>query len=885
MFIMRKGIFVYLFFLFVFLVAGASLLGFMLARTKNIKDTEEFTRFTLDLPSKVLDIRGDIITEYSSTEKRELITFDKISPSLIHALLAREDRTFYRHPGFSLKAIIRAVIGQILDKNLGGGSTITQQTAGILYCDRTDKSIKRKIIELWWALQMERRYSKDEIMELYLNKVYLGSGTIHGISAAAKFYCNHSAAELTPAESAIIVVQLSSPTLNNPFEYPNTARNKQTYVLNEMIELGYLDQKTANESFEEYWDSFDYTRTATSGFYSREDRAPWFSEYVRRELETLLYGTMNYYTDGYVINTTCDLRHQAIAEKYLLPQIEKANRDVERDSTSDKSSVAAFRNMTTLVSLCFDLPGIKADTRRNKVTSLKMYREDLNPTVDVLSLLFDIQDLQIATKRGAAKAKEAFEKRNVQGAMVCIENETGYITAIIGGSKYNQANQHIRATQGRMQVGSSIKPLYYSAAIDARKITAASCLADTPRVFENRAGVQYIPSNYSGKWEGTVLAYYALANSLNIPAIDVLDKVGFNGAIDRMANLTGVTDPQRIRENFPRVYPLALGVSSFSPLEMAKAFAIFANEGRDVDPIAILNIENRDGKTILDPERDMLIAQKKRGAAMQVVSPQTAYIMTDMLKYTVRGGTLFRTTQRGNKFTYKDSKTGKYYKIPMAGKTGTTQNWSDAWTVGYSPYYTTAVWFGFDRGGRSLGMQNYGSALAGPVWADFMYEIHKGKSQKSFVRPETGLGYAQVCKRSGLRPTKLCNEGVIGLYFLAGTTPRKSCAYHEINKNMKTLGIDRLKNSVIGNENASSAYDDDDTNPLTISDAYGDSTDEEDTDELDIDKWLEESGLLEDEDTTVEVEENTKDKDKDKKKKDKDKKDEDEEGEPTNPLL
>nr|WP_253679369.1 transglycosylase domain-containing protein [Treponema sp. OMZ 788] len=228
--------------IFLILAGGAFALGKMLALTKNIKQSELFVDFNPALPSRILDIRGDLITEFSLDEKRELVNYGDISPNLIAALLAREDRLFYEHKGFRIKSILRAVIGQLTGRSLGGGSTITQQIAGLLYCDRTDKSVKRKIKELWWAIQMERRHSKDEIMMLYLNEAYFGGGT-NGVSAASRFYFGHSAAELTPAEAAILIIQLSNPTRYNPFNYPNRAKERQENVLEGMVGLGFLSKK------------------------------------------------------------------------------------------------------------------------------------------------------------------------------------------------------------------------------------------------------------------------------------------------------------------------------------------------------------------------------------------------------------------------------------------------------------------------------------------------------------------------------------------------------------------------------------------------------------------------------------------------------------------
>jgi penicillin-binding protein 1A len=210
---------------------------------------------------------------------------------------------------------------------------------------------------------------------------------------------------------------------------------------------------------------------------------------------------------------------------------------------------------------------------------------------------------------------------------------------------------------------------------------------------------------------------------------------------------------------------------------MARAFAVFANQGRNVTPIAIRSVENRNGQLVLDPEREVRVRQQRMGEAFQVVSPQNAYIMTSMLKKTVEMGTLYNPSGWGSKFTFKDAN-GKNFRMPMAGKTGTPQNWSDAWTVGYSPYYTTAIWFGFDRPGNSLGVNLTGSTLAGPVWADYMREIHQGLPFRDFVRPASGLIDVTVCAKSGLLKTDACNQGELTFPFLEGTQPDQYCNIH-----------------------------------------------------------------------------------------------------------
>jgi len=270
------------------------------------------------------------------------------------------------------------------------------------------------------------------------------------------------------------------------------------------------------------------------------------------------------------------------------------------------------------------------------------------------------------------------------------------------------------------------------------------------------------------------LMHRALNVSLNIPALKILDTIGFDAAIDRSAALLGITDQNQIRTMFPRVYPLALGVTSTSPMRMARAFAIFANEGREVTPIAIRRIEDRNGRVILDPERD-IIEQKRRRGNPQVITPQNAYVMSRIMQRTGEG-TMSLAASSANWFRFRDE-TGEF-TIPVAGKTGTTQNWADAWIVGYSPYFTTAVWFGFDRPGNSLGTGGTGAGLVGPFWGRYMRDIHVGLPRRDFVRPSTGIVYIEVCRNSGQLLTPDCTSGRVTLPFIQGTQPSRLCDMH-----------------------------------------------------------------------------------------------------------
>jgi len=751
-------------------------LGLSLAQTANIRNQENFVEFAPALPTRILDINGTLITEFASDEKRELVTLSELPRHLIHAVLAREDPDFYNHRGFSIRGITRAFVGQMLGKNWGGGSTITQQVAGTLYTDRTERTIKRKIKELWWAFQMERRYTKNEILEIYLNYMPMGPGT-YGVETASKYFFSHSSREVSLAEAAVLAVLLSGPTRFNPLSNPNEARSRQHFVLERMIQFGYADEAEAEASFEKYWDNFDWSRPSISAYYSREDKAPWFSEYVRRELDVIMYGTRDYYRDGYIVHTTLNLQHQEAAERFMAEGLAIANRTFAASNRSGSVQAGRiYRPIVDLLTLYFNMTDIRATTAdQAQIRAISRYARTVNPVVDVAAMIFGISDLKDATGAGFGLLKENMEQNVVEGALVAMENETGYITAIVGGSKYDESNQFIRATQGRFQPGSAFKPLYYSAAIDSRKFTAASMIYDIPMAFHNDSGTPYIPSNYGGAWRGSVLLYNALSLSLNIPSLTILDTIGFDAAIERSAALLDIHGEEQIRRTFPRVYPLGLGIIATSPLQLARAFAVFGNQGRAVTPIAIRTIEDRNGRVVFDVEREERQRQQ-RLRNIQIVSPQNAYIMTRIMEFTVSSGTLAGGAGGGSKFTFRDEE-GKSYRMPVAGKSGTTQNWADAWAVGYSPYYTTAVWFGFDKPGNSLGTSGTGAQLSAPVWGDLMREMHKGLPQRSFPRP-SGVVDAGVCRKSGELMTSKCNEGEVWLPFLAGTQPAQYCSYH-----------------------------------------------------------------------------------------------------------
>lgn len=779
----RKILFI---FLFSTAVISGTLLGLASSGTINIKNEEYINEEEIALPTKLLDINGKLITELVAEENREITNFIDIPRVFTDALLTREDRVFYKHSGFSFKALFRAVLGVISRRSLGGGSTLTQQIAGTIHCDRNEKSVSRKLRELWWALQMERRYSKNEILEQYLNRIYFGGGT-YGVNAACKYYFSKEVKDITAAEAALLVIQLSNPAYYNPFEHPNRAMNRQKAVLTDMAKARLISKEEAEESYEEFWTEFDYTRTSASAYMDKSDKAPWFSEYVRRELNNMIYGTQNIYTAGFTVHTTLDLDAQQKADEVMATYIKKANSVYRRTSRGvGNSSSRSYTPVSELLSLVFDLPEIKVSKKRSAVKSEDNFLENITPVLDILSLTSGNEALKMGfvNEANARRLRET-EKTTVEGTMVCIENGTGFIKALVGGSRYDKSNQFIRAVQSRLQPGSTFKPLYYTAAIDSKKFTAATVLSDTPTVFHNPDGKPYIPQNYRGEWAGDVILWYALVKSTNVPSLKVLEGVGFKDAINMSSILLGIPVSELESRNFVESYTLGLGVCSVTPLELARAYCVLASGGRSITPVAIRSVEDRNGNVILNPERE---AHEKDLKAGNLISRETAYVMTKTLEKTVEVGTL--AAQR-RKFLYTD-KDGNSYYLRAGGKTGTTQNWEDAWAVGFTPYCTSSFWFGFDRPGQSLGINLTGATLSGFAWGDFMGYIHKGeKNIDFFERPSSGVTAANICNDSGLLAGEACSNTSLQ-WFLSGTAPREVCNSHEMQE-VEVLGISRLK--------------------------------------------------------------------------------------------
>jgi len=768
------------------IVLGVSL-GLALAATRNISVREQFGDHRPALPTRILDINDREITEFFGDQNRELVTIDQVPQHLIDALLTREDRNFYSHHGFSFRGLGRAVFKIVTGQYVSGASTLTQQLAGRLYANRSDISIRRKLVELWWAIQMERRYTKQEILEMYLNEMPFGHNT-QGVQAASKFFFKHPVQEDTLAESVMLVIQLAKPGLYSPIKNPQRARRLQSEILDQMVRLGYVTKAEADSSFADYWSKYDYTRPNTTAYFEREDKAPYFSEYIRNQLDEMLFGSYDILTDGLVVHTTLNLDYQKAADARMKADIEDVNsRYLALANNRINFSNAQFLPMIDMLGLSYNIDDLMYRNRNASGNAKRQYANMVNPVAELVSSMFSLQRPQDVITAGNESELNVTRRTQVQGALISIDARTGYILAMVGGKEFG-VDQFNRATMAKVEPGSAFKPLYYSAAIDSRKFTPATMILDAPVVFTNPDGTIYEPLNYKGVWHGRVLLRDALAESMNVPSLKILDGIGFDAAIGRASRMLGITDPAEIEKTFPRYYPLGLGIITVSPLQMARAFSVFANGGREVVPVAIRYIEDRNGKIILEPAKELLAQESRKGEAAQIMSPQTAYIMTSILQSTIKEGTLGGVASTLDIWNDKGQ--------PFAAKTGTTQNWSDAWTVGFSPYVTTAIWYGFDQGNRSLGTELTGAAIAGPTWAKYMKEIHKGLPVKLFDRPETGLVSVEVSATSGLLPTAYTKKTIKEI-FLAGTEPKAFDEIDEYNANRTDTIEQNLRRSLI----------------------------------------------------------------------------------------
>ena len=755
-----------LIFVFVVTIIGGTIFGFITSEIKNYSGIDNLKKFQPSMPTRIYDLHGELISELFH-EKRDLVAYKDIPQSVINSFLSAEDKDFFEHFGINPVAILRA-----MGKNLSasakrgrltivqGGSTITQQLAKRLFT-QSEKTVGRKALEAILALQIEKKFSKEEILEMYFNQIFLGHGC-YGISAAAKFYFDKDVRDLNVAEGSVLAALPSRPNGFSPLKYPKIAFGKHKDTLRRMVENGFLSKEESKKVYETFWPKYiDHiklkfpTKTALS---RHVNRAPYFTDYVRQILLSR-FGEDVVYNEGLDVYTTLDLKRQEQGEKLLKDGVTKQDKvsshaNAYYSSAVDRSLVSAYNTMRVF----FNLSGIviKQDI---ETKFKKKFFDNLVDSADILTLLTgsDFSNKVVSTSRKAITSISTALK--VEGALIAIEPKTGYITTMVGGSEFNVSNQYNRAVQARRQPGSSFKPFVYGAGIESKRINAGTALSDAPIADIDASGGTWSPGNYGGTFSGLVSIRRALAASINIISVRIYDIMGPDNVIKYASKMLKVPETR-----FNPNPSLSLGTAELTPFELANAYAIYANKGKDVIPFAIRYVEDRDGNELLNIEEEVgnIIAAKELDGSIQVIPEGVAFIMTSLMRGVIDRGTA--NDQIRNKAGFKKE---------AAGKTGTTSNWTDAWFCGYTNDLAAVVWVGYDRPFMSLGKHQAGSAVAGPIWANYMNKVYERLPDPKFPKAPRDVYRTALCKHTGLRPLESCPK--IGEYMYRGSGPRGVC--------------------------------------------------------------------------------------------------------------
>ena len=681
-------------------------LSYLFYLSRNLPSLEQLENYNPDLVTSIYSKDGKILHELF-LEKRVFVELNQIPIHMRNAVIASEDRRFREHWGLSLRSVARAILVNVLSLSYRQGfSTLTQQLARNLYKSiGFEDSIIRKIKEVITAIQIERTYTKDEILEMYLNTVHFGHGTF-GVQAAAKRFYGKRANELTLDEAALLVGLLPSPAIYSPIRHPDRANRRRNTVLRLMREEGYVTLSKYAEARAQSLDKINDEPPAGV--------APYFTEFVRRflEREDDRLG-INIYRDGLKIYTTLDSRLQSIAEKTVLKTVQ--------------------RNQAVLNNRLFE----------NEEEFSRLAYFGIHPEDTVKMMMEDSIPLY----------KELRDKLLVQAALIALDPQTGHILAMVGGRpEPHYHDQFNRAVQARRQPGSVFKPFVYTTAID-NGYPVTKQLLNQPVVLNVRNATgkweKWMPKNYDGSTGGLTTLREGLRRSLNLISVRLVQELVPAVEVKKTAQRMGITT------NIRAVDAISLGTSEVFLIEVVSAYGTFANKGVYSRPLGILRIEDRFGNIIEEYEPDQ----------EEVLSEETAYLMTNLMQTVLDQGT-------GGSARWK-----YHFYHPAAGKTGTTQGYSDAWFVGFTENIVAGVWFGVDDYSVSLGEKQSGTTAALPAWANFMREAHKnlGISWNDFKIPG-GIIKFEICSVSKNRPVAVCPVEME--VFKKGTEPTRYCKIH-----------------------------------------------------------------------------------------------------------
>jgi penicillin-binding protein 1A len=749
--------------------------GTFLAVSMGIPSLEEMKQYRPTEGTKIYADDNILIGELKA-EKGIFVPFDKIPEPVINAVVAVEDSRFWRHKGIDYLAIMRAIVKDIIYVGLKeGGSTITQQLAKVMFLT-PEKTLKRKLREAALAFKIEKDLNKKEILELYLNKIYFGHGA-YGVEMASRVYFGKPVKDITLSEAALIAGLIKAPTLYSPFNDLTKAKERQQIVLSRMEDEGYIKRSEKENALKQ--------PVYLSGMRKGMEANNYFIDSVRKYLEER-YGAEKVYKGDLRVYTTLDRKAQLLAawavqeglreldkrRGWRGPVEHKADSDADRElKTKDLSSSVVTNPGEIASGLVLKVTSREATIKTRGIIG-KLALEDAKWAAKIIDtgkrtsrVLKDFALTQILTPgdivrvsikdiRGGTVQLALEQDPEVEGALIAIEHDTGFIRAMIGGYDFVKSDYN-RAILAKRQPGSAFKPVIYAAALE-HGFTPASIIVDEPVKYPGGPRGDWTPENADHTFNGPTTLREALTYSRNVVTVKLVDSVGINNVID-FAQQIG------IRSDMPRDLTLALGSLSITPFDLALCYSVFANGGMKINPISVKYVTDSKG----------MVLESNEPEAEEVLSPQTSFLITSMLEDVVQNGTGWRAKALGR---------------PVAGKTGTTNEYRDAWFVGFTPGLVAAVWVGFDDT-RTLGSQETGARAASPIWVLFMknfitddqgqFPVPEGIVSR-FIDPATGL--LSKDESSGIKE-----------YFKEGTEPRQFAPFfpmHRIREKETNLNFD-----------------------------------------------------------------------------------------------
>ena len=742
--------------LFIIAAAAGILSGGLFAYAGDLPQISALDNYTPSTITRVFADHGQLIGEFA-TQRRVVVGYDDINPLLHQAIIATEDTEFDTHVGLNIWRIVIAAATDVIERRRAqGASTLTQQLARNLkeqFGLTNEKSFERKIKEIILALQIEKRYTKKEIFTIYCNQMYLGHGA-YGVEAASRLYFNKTNKQLTLEEAALVAGLFQLPERQSPYVDMKRATTRRNLVLQRMADERYITQAQA--------DAAKAKPIVTRGQPNQPPGvAPFFVEEVRKHLEKQ-YGAKVLYENGLSVTTTLDAALQENANRALehgLRAYDKRHgyRRPARNVIGDRRTIDSYKDerWNRPINAGDIVPAVVVTAPKAGAARLRIgtYHADLAPagfawTHHASSAdLFkpgDLIDVMVTKvdEAGSAVSATLEQAPIVEGAILAIDNKTGQIKAMVGGWSFARSKFN-RAVQAFRQIGSTFKPILYTAAID-RGFTPTSILIDAPVSYNAGNGQTYAPINYDHKFEGPVTLRHSLEESRNIPAIKMMDTLGPKNVLE-YAKRFGFS------EDFPPYLPIALGAGDASLLEVTSAYSVFPNQGVRMKPFEVLRVQDRDGNLL----------EENRSEPVDVIRADTAYVMTSLLSgvLTLRGTGARATTMAS--------------MWPLAGKTGTVDENTDAWFVGFDPNITVGVWIGNDEKKKTLGGSEQGSFAALPMWMEFMQayiDARPDKDDPPTFEPPANIVFLPVEPGTGA-VLPAATKTSVHEAFIAGTQP------------------------------------------------------------------------------------------------------------------